>query len=212
MAACSWDVCNWRLPARVCKDGTAQISPRLRYASELRRDLFKGWLVIDGARRNQTLLPVPLPRMIRNSFFTTEPRGVCRGEFTRLRVAAVRRACITVSPAPVMSSAQPRFKLAMCTGYNSDACCLPIHQSEIQDSYTHLVDVAHRCIETLSQEYPALRQYFCMYCNPNMLSYFSCCHDWEWEKLDGHDNRVRARARLHVTVSPPPCCTTRSCT
>lgn len=100
----------------------------------------------------------------------------------------------------------------MCTGYNSDSCCLPIHQTEISDAYTHMVSVAHQCIQTLSQEHPELRQYFCLYCNPNMLSYFSCCHDWEWVTQAGSEHKARrpaialgvAMSRAHAAPPSPP--------
>lgn len=108
-----------------------------------------------------------------------------------------------------MRRSQPPFKFAMCNQFNADACCLPIHHTEIQDAYTHMVDVAYRCSESISESNPALRSYFCMFCNPNQLQvlcaspaarpspptaaapqYMGCCSSPSWNTTTTGSNRV----------------------
>eukprot|EP00736_Rhodelphis_marinus_P007235 Rmarinus@m.19527 len=74
-------------------------------------------------------------------------------------------------------SERPRFKLPMCRMYNEDSCCSAIHDSEVLDAYEHLVDVGDRCVDFYNHKHFEVRQYMCMFCDPDHLNYFECCHD-----------------------------------
>lgn len=68
---------------------------------------------------------------------------------------------------------QPTYKLPMCKMYNENACCAPIHDAETQWAYETLVNVADRCLQYVNEEHFALREFFCIACDPEQHNYMS---------------------------------------
>lgn len=72
---------------------------------------------------------------------------------------------------------QPTYKLPMCKMYNENACCAPIHDAETQWAYETLVNVADRCLQYVNEEHFALREFFCIACDPEQNKYMSMTED-----------------------------------
>jgi len=67
----------------------------------------------------------------------------------------------------------PHYKLPMCKMYNENSCCAPIHDAETQWAYETLIDVADRCLQYVNEEHFALREFFCITCDPDQHKYMS---------------------------------------
>ena len=78
----------------------------------------------------------------------------------------------------------------MCNAYESSSCCAQIHATEINDGYEHLINVGgtlideEKCARYVKDSYPALQQYFCLFCDPLHLSYMSCCDSLDPNGMD----------------------------
>ena len=91
----------------------------------------------------------------------------------------------TVNPykAPiVMDGLRP---LHYCGEFNGGSCCSNIMAQEITDGFEHLMNVGgtggvpiddERCLQYAKKTYVALKDYFCLFCNPRQIKYLGCCN------------------------------------
>ena len=92
----------------------------------------------------------------------------------------------TVNPFPKPMAIDPFRPLNYCGEFNSGSCCSNIMAQEITDAFVHLMDVGgtggvpideERCLQYAKKTFVALKDYFCLMCNPRHIQYFGCCYD-----------------------------------
>ena len=91
----------------------------------------------------------------------------------------------TVNPLPKPIVIDPLRPLNYCGEFNSGSCCSNIMAQEITDAFNHLMDVGgtggvpideERCLQYAKKTYVALKDYFCLFCNPRQIQYLGCCN------------------------------------
>lgn len=92
----------------------------------------------------------------------------------------------TVNPFPKPVEIDPLRPLNYCGEFDSGSCCSNIMAQEITDAFVHLMDVGgtggvpideERCLQYAKKTFVALKDYFCLMCNPRHIQYFGCCND-----------------------------------
>ena len=92
----------------------------------------------------------------------------------------------TVNPFPKPMVIDPLRPLNYCGEFDGGSCCSNIMAQEITDAFVHLMDVGgtggvpideERCLQYAKKTFIALKDYFCLMCNPRHIQYFGCCYD-----------------------------------
>ncbi len=88
----------------------------------------------------------------------------------------------TIHPYP--KARKPGAALHPCKEFSDMSCCSNVGAQEIGDAFEHLMNIGgsggvpvddERCYLKAKSEHIALKDYFCLYCNPNQLKYMGCC-------------------------------------
>ena len=91
----------------------------------------------------------------------------------------------TVQPLPKPIVIDPLRPLNYCGEFDTGSCCTNIMAQEITDAFNHLMDVGgtggvpidqERCLQYAKKTYIALKDYFCLMCNPRHIKYLGCCN------------------------------------
>ena len=73
-----------------------------------------------------------------------------------------------------------------CGEFDDLTCCSNVMAQEVTDGFEHLMNVGgtggvpvddERCLQYAKQTYIALKDYFCLMCNPRHVKYLGCCND-----------------------------------
>lgn len=76
--------------------------------------------------------------------------------------------------------------LHMCGEFDELTCCSNVMAQEITDGFEHLMDIGGsggvpvddgRCLQYAKDKFVALKDYFCLFCNPRQIKYLGCCND-----------------------------------
>ena len=88
----------------------------------------------------------------------------------------------TIHPYP--KARKPGAALHPCKEFSDMSCCSNVGAQEIGDAFEHLMNIGgsggvpvddERCYLKAKSEHIALKDYFCLYCNPNQLKHMGCC-------------------------------------
>lgn len=88
----------------------------------------------------------------------------------------------TIAPYP--KPRKPGAALHPCKEFSETSCCSNVGAQEIGDGFEHLMNIGgsggvpvddERCYLKAKQEHIALKDYFCLYCNPYQTNFMGCC-------------------------------------
>jgi hypothetical protein len=91
----------------------------------------------------------------------------------------------TVNPFPKPITVDPLRPLNYCGEFDSGSCCSNVMAQEITDGFVHLMNVGgtggvpiddERCLQYAKKTFIALKDYFCLMCNPRHIKYLGCCN------------------------------------
>ena len=85
---------------------------------------------------------------------------------------------------PYVKPRKPGAALHPCKEFSETSCCSNVGAQEIGDGFEHLMNIGgsggvpvddERCYLKAKAEHIALKDYFCLYCNPYQANYMGCC-------------------------------------
>lgn len=83
-----------------------------------------------------------------------------------------------------MQSPQIDIQLHPCGEFTENSCCSNVAAQEIGDGFEHLMNIGgsggtpvddERCFQHAKSTFLAMKDYFCLFCNPRHINYLGCC-------------------------------------
>lgn len=158
-----------------------------------------------------------------SSLVGREGASARHGTPRRELIANAAETCATGYNGDALSTVQPYAKprkvdiqLHPCAEFTELGCCSNVMAQEIGDGFDHLFNIGgsggvpvddERCIQHAKENYIAMKDYFCLFCNPRQIKYLACCKPEYAANGTCHDPATKTTTRDMMTLHGEAGCT-----